>query len=97
MRCSQPVLGSKGKDRCKEDEALLKAALQVGKKGYIFDLRDVNTMKAAVSRGGGYETEANYSLWTRINRNCERFDQLHQSLCKLVDACCGDFNSARGT
>lgn len=94
MRCSQPVLGSRGKDRCKEDEALLRSALQMGKKGYIFDLRDVNTMKAAIGKGGGYETEAHYSLWTRVNRNCDRFDQLQHSLSKLVDACCGDYNSA---
>ena len=82
------------KKRCKEDEGVLKCALQMGKKGYIFDLRDVNSMKNAASKGGGYETEANYSLWTRINKNCDRFDQLHQSLSKLIDACCGDFNSA---
>ena len=91
MRSSQPVLGSTKKlDRCKEDENLLKYALPMGKKGFIYDLRDVNTMKNAVSKGGGYETEAHYSLWTRVNRHCERYDQLHLSFSKLIEACCGD-------
>lgn len=93
MRCGQPLLGS-SKKRCKEDETILKSPLQIGKKGYIFDLRDFNTMKNAKSKGGGYETEACYPLWTRINKHCERFDSLHQSLSKFIDACCGDYNSA---
>ncbi len=88
MRCAQPLLGP-SKKRCKEDEMLLKANLQMGKKGFIFDLRDVNSLKSITSKGGGYETEANYPLWTRINRHCDGHEQLHQSLCKLVDACFG--------
>jgi myotubularin-related protein 9 len=93
MRCGQPIVGSIKKiNRCKEDETLLKVALPFNKKGYIYDLRDVNTMKNAASKGGGYETEANYPLWTRVNRNCERHDQLHASLGKLLEACSNNDN-----
>lgn len=89
MRCSQPLSGS-GKKRSKDDETLLKAGLQIGKRGYIFDLREVNAMKSSASKGGGYETEANYPLWTRINRHCDKHDQLHSSLSKFIDACAND-------
>lgn len=93
MRCSQPMLGP-SKKRSKEDEALLKSALSIGKKGYIYDLRDVNVMKnAAKSNFGGYETEHNYPLWKRINRHLDRFDQVQQSFAKLVDACSTDSSS----
>ncbi len=92
MRCGQPLLGP-SKKRCKEDEMLLKANLQMGKKGFIFDLRDGNSLKSITSKGGGYETEANYPLWTRINRHCDGHEALHQSLSKLLEACfCSDMD-----
>ena len=91
MRSSQPLLGSSNK-RSKEDESLLKMALPMGKQGYIYDLRDSSLLKSAASKGGGYETEANYPLWKRINRHMEKFDQLQVSFSKLIDACLGDSN-----
>ena len=84
MKSSQPLLGTNNK-RCKEDETLLKSALPIGKQGYIYDLRDSSILKAAASKGGGYETEANYPLWKRINKHLERFDQLHVSFSKLIE------------
>jgi myotubularin-related protein 9 len=89
LRSSQPLLGSSNR-RCKEDEMLLKGSLPIGKKGVIYDLRDVNILKSAASKGGGYETESNYPLWKRVNRHLDRIDQLHGSLGKLVEACLGD-------
>ncbi|RNA33548.1 Myotubularin-related 9 [Brachionus plicatilis] len=86
LRSGQPLLGPSNK-RCKEDELILKSALPKGKQGYIYDLRDASVLKAAVSKGGGYETEMNYPLWKRINKNMDRFDQLHISFSKLMDAC----------
>jgi len=86
MRSAQPLLGSSNK-RSKEDENLLKLALPMGKQGYIYDLRDSSILKSASAKGGGYETEANYPLWKRINRHMEKFEQLQGSLSKLIDAC----------
>jgi myotubularin-related protein 9 len=86
MRSSQPLLGTNNR-RCKEDENLLKAALPMGKQGYIYDLRDSSILKTAASKGGGYETEANYPLWKRINKHLERFDQLQVSFSKLIETC----------
>jgi myotubularin-related protein 9 len=86
FRSSQPLCGSSNK-RCKEDELFLKSFLAPGKKGYIYDLRDANILKYAASKGGGYETEANYSLWKRVNIHLDRFDQLQSSFVKLIDAC----------
>ncbi len=37
--------------RCREDEAILNKALPNGKKGIIFDTRDLNTAKNAVYKG----------------------------------------------
>ena len=89
MKCGQPLLGPSSK-RSKEDETLLKTALPMGKKGTIYDLRDAGLMKSAIAKGGGYETDAHYPLWKRVNRHMDRFDQLQISFSKLVDACCGD-------
>jgi myotubularin-related protein 9 len=89
LRSSQPMLGSSNR-RSKEDELLLKIALPVGKKGVIYDLRDANILKSAASKGGGYETEANYPLWKRLNVNLDRYDQLQSSFSKLVEACLND-------
>lgn len=55
------------------------------KKGVIFDLRDVNAMKAAKSRGGGYETDSNYPLWKRVNKHLDRYDQLQSSYARLAE------------
>jgi myotubularin-related protein 9 len=89
LRSSQPLLGSSNK-KCKEDETLLKNSLPIGKKGIIYDLRDANVLKSAASKGGGYETEANYPLWKRVNRHLDRYDQLQSSFGKLAEACIGE-------
>lgn len=89
MRSSQPLLGTNNR-RCKEDELLLKSVLPKGKQGYIYDLRDSNVLKSAMSKGGGYETDANYPLWKRINKHMDRFDQLHSSFGKVLEACLND-------
>jgi hypothetical protein len=87
MKCSQPLLGNNNK-RSKEDELYLKSVLPNNKKGYIYDLRDVNIMKlAARSNQGGYETDHSYPLWKLVNRHLDKFDQLQLSYGKLVDAC----------
>lgn len=83
------MLGSSSR-RCKEDELLLKSVLPIGKKGYIFDLRDAGVLKSATSKGGGYETDASYPLWKRINKHLDRYDQLQQSFVKVIDACMSD-------
>lgn len=91
MRSGQPLLGSSNR-RCKEDEILLKNVLPKGKKGYIFDLREARVSKNATSKGGGYETEANYPLWKRINIHLEGYEQLHNSFSKLAEACLSESN-----
>jgi hypothetical protein len=73
MKCSQPLLGNNNK-RSKEDELYLKSVLPNNKKGYIYDLRDVNIMKlAARSNQGGYETDHSYPLWKLVNRHSLTF------------------------
>jgi myotubularin-related protein 9 len=89
LRSSQPLLGSSNR-RCKEDETLLKSCLPIGKKGLIVDLRDSNALKAAQSRGGGYETESNYPLWKRLNKHLDRYDQLQNSYTRVLEAFLGD-------
>ncbi|CAF0826541.1 unnamed protein product [Brachionus calyciflorus] len=86
MRSSQPLLGPNNR-RCKEDELILKTALPIGKQGYVYDLRDAGILKGVLAKGGGYETDANYPLWKRINKHLDRYDQLQTSYFKLIDAC----------
>jgi myotubularin-related protein 9 len=76
-----------GNRRCKEDESILGKSLPSGKKGVIFDTRDLNLAKAASYKGGGYESDSHYPLWKRYYINLERYDQLHTSFSKLIEAC----------
>lgn len=72
MRAGQPLTGTNGR-RCKEDEKLINATLCVGKRGYIIDTRTIAVAQQAKARGGGFEQEANYPQWRRINKAIERF------------------------
>lgn len=82
MRAGQPLPGTNGR-RCKEDEKLINATLRPGKRGYIIDTRSINVAQQAKARGGGFESEANYPQWRRINKTIERWaisaciDKLH--------------------
>lgn len=71
MRAGQPLTGANGR-RCKEDEKLINATLRAGKRGYIIDTRTLAMAQQAKTRGGGYEHEANYPQWRRINKAIER-------------------------
>lgn len=72
MRAGQPLTGTNGR-RCKEDEKLINATLRPGKRGYIIDTRTINVAQQAKARGGGFESEANYPQWRRINKAIERW------------------------
>lgn len=72
MRAGQPLPGTNGR-RCKEDEKLINATLRPGKRGYIIDTRSINVAQQAKARGGGFESEANYPQWRRINKTIERW------------------------
>ncbi|XP_052764225.1 myotubularin-related protein 9-like [Mya arenaria] len=86
MRCSQPLTGASGK-RCKDDEKLVNAVLGIGVRGYIIDTRSQTLAKLEMKTGGGYEPEAHYSQWKRINQSIERRPVFHESLIKLIEAC----------
>lgn len=86
MRSSQPLTGQNNK-RCREDEKLVNSVLGIGKRGYIVDTRSSSAAKSAQSKGGGYEPEAHYSQWRRINQPIERRQHFHESLIKLMEAC----------
>ncbi|XP_032808695.1 myotubularin-related protein 9 isoform X2 [Petromyzon marinus] len=86
MRCSQPLTGSGGK-RCKDDEKLVNAVLGPGKRGYIIDTRSLHIAQQARAKGGGYEPEAHYPQWRRINKSIERYNLMQDSFIKLVEAC----------
>ena len=85
LRSSQPLVGPSVK-RCKEDERLLNASLEGGKKGFIFDLRSLQTVKADINKGGGTEPDAHYSFWKRIHLSIEPISVLRASLVKLIEA-----------
>ncbi|CAI9739300.1 Hypothetical predicted protein [Octopus vulgaris] len=86
MRSSQPLTGTNGR-RCKDDERLVNAVLGIGRRGYILDTRSQGHAKAAQAKGGGFEPEAHYSQWRRINQAIDRKHALHDSIIKLIEAC----------
>ncbi|WAR17778.1 MTMR9-like protein [Mya arenaria] len=51
------------------------------------DEKLVNAVLGIGVRGGGYEPEAHYSQWKRINQSIERRPVFHESLIKLIEAC----------
>ncbi|XP_001948155.2 myotubularin-related protein 9 [Acyrthosiphon pisum] len=86
MRSSQPLVGSSSK-RCKQDERVINSVLGPGKRGYIIDTRSVANATNAKARGGGFEMEAHYPQWRRVNSALERHNVLLDSLSKIVEAC----------
>lgn len=86
MRSSQPLVGSSSK-RCKQDERVINSVLGPGKRGYIIDTRSVANATNAKARGGGFEIEAHYPQWRRVNSALERHNVLLDSLSKIVEAC----------
>ncbi|XP_067014319.1 myotubularin-related protein 9 [Anabrus simplex] len=86
MRSSQPMTGPSSR-RCKEDERLINSVLGPGKRGYIIDTRTQTLAQTAKSRGGGFELEAHYPQWRRVNKPIERHHVLLDSLAKLMEGC----------
>jgi len=86
MRSSQPLVGSSSK-RCKQDERVINSVLGPGKRGYIIDTRSITNATSAKTRGGGFEIEAHYPQWRRVNSALERHNILLDSLSKIVEAC----------
>ncbi|XP_071959434.1 myotubularin-related protein 9-like isoform X1 [Antedon mediterranea] len=86
LRSSQPLTGQSDK-RCKDDEKLLNACLDTSHRGYIIDTRSQNASLASRTKGGGFESESNYSQWRRINKPLEKYSNLQESFVKLLEAC----------
>lgn len=88
MRAGQPLYGPKHR-RCRQDEKILNSVLGDGMKGIIYDLRSSNAIAQQQNKGGGTESNANYSQWKIYNRSMDDVDnqqQLLESFSKLVDA-----------
>ncbi|XP_026323866.1 myotubularin-related protein 9 [Hyposmocoma kahamanoa] len=89
LRAGQPLYGPKHR-RCRADEAILNAVVGVGMKGVIYDLRSSGLISQYQSKGGGTESNANYSQWKIYNRSLDDVDnqqQLLESFSKLIEAC----------
>ncbi|KAH9426966.1 Myotubularin- protein 9 [Dermatophagoides pteronyssinus] len=86
LRSGQPMVGTSSK-RCKDDEKLINTVLGVGKRGFIIETRTKNLSQLARNKGGGFELEMHYPLWTRVNRNIDRHSTLLDSLGKLIESC----------
>ncbi|KAI5642287.1 myotubularin-like phosphatase domain-containing protein [Phthorimaea operculella] len=89
MRAGQPLYGPKHR-RCRADEVLLNAVVGVGMKGVIYDLRSTSAISQQQNKGGGTETNANYSQWRIFNRSMDDVDNqetLLASFSKFIEAC----------
>ncbi|XP_073946601.1 myotubularin-related protein 9 [Choristoneura fumiferana] len=89
MRAGQPLYGPKHR-RCRPDETILNSVVGPGMKGIIYDLRSTNAISQQQNKGGGTETNANYSQWKIYNRSMDDVDnqqQLLESYSKLMEAC----------
>ncbi|XP_059049210.1 myotubularin-related protein 9 [Achroia grisella] len=89
LRAGQPLYGPKHR-RCRPDEAILNTVVAVGTKGVIYDLRSSNSISQQQNKGGGTESNANYSQWKIYNRSMDEVDnqqQLLDSFSKLIEAC----------
>ncbi|XP_049887140.1 myotubularin-related protein 9 [Pectinophora gossypiella] len=89
LRAGQPLYGPKHR-RCRADEALLNAVVSVGMKGVIYDLRGSSAISQHQNKGGGTESNSNYSQWRIYNRSMDDVDnqqQLLDSFSKLIEAC----------
>ncbi|RVE49502.1 hypothetical protein evm_005843 [Chilo suppressalis] len=89
MRAGQPLYGPKHR-RCRPDEAILNTVVAVGTKGVIYDLRSSNLISQQQNKGGGTESNSNYSQWKIYNRSMDDVDnqqQLLESYSKFIEAC----------
>lgn len=89
IRAGQPLYGPKHR-RCRPDEAILNTIVAVGTKGIIYDLRSSNSISQQQSKGGGTESNSNYSQWKIYNRSMDEVDnqqQLLDNYSKLIEAC----------
>ncbi|XP_028164559.1 myotubularin-related protein 9 [Ostrinia nubilalis] len=89
IRAGQPLYGPKHR-RCRPDEAILNTVVAIGTKGVIYDLRSSNSISQQQSKGGGTESNSNYSQWKIYNRSMDDVDnqqQLLDSYSKLIEAC----------
>ncbi|KAL0895509.1 hypothetical protein ABMA27_011619 [Loxostege sticticalis] len=89
MRAGQPLYGPKHR-RCRPDEAILNTVVAIGTKGVIYDLRSSNSISQQQNKGGGTESNSNYSQWKIYNRSMDDVDnqqQLLESYSKLIEAC----------
>lgn len=88
VRTSQPLCGVSNK-RCREDEKLLNSFLRPTQRAYIIDLRSSPVAQSEKQKGGGFESEQNYSQWKRLHRCLEKYSgsALRDIFGKLVEAC----------
>ncbi|KAJ0181328.1 hypothetical protein K1T71_003413 [Dendrolimus kikuchii] len=89
IRAGQPLYGPKHR-RCRPDEAILNTIVAVGTKGVIYDLRSSNSISQQQNKGGGTESNSNYSQWKIYNRSMDEVDnqqQLLENYSKLIEAC----------
>ncbi|XP_063634102.1 myotubularin-related protein 9 [Cydia splendana] len=89
LRAGQPLYGPKHR-RCRPDEAILNTVVGPGMKGIIYDLRSNSAISQQQSKGGGTESNSNYSQWKIYNRSMDDVDnqqQLLDSYAKLIEAC----------
>lgn len=96
VRCSQPMVGVSGK-RSSADEKyidkIMEAAPQ-GQKVYILDARPQTNAVANKARGGGYETEENYSNTELSFCEVHNIHVMRESLRKLKDLCFNQVDDA---
>jgi len=92
IKCSQPLVGPNNR-RCKDDEKVVNSFLNCAHRGYIIDTRSHQAALQSRSKGGGTESEYNYPRWRKLNHPLPRYTTLHDSYCKIVEACL-DMNSS---
>nr|XP_039257733.1 myotubularin-related protein 9-like isoform X1 [Styela clava] len=85
IRSSQPLVGANNR-RCKDDEKLLNAMLGPSHRGYILDIRSVQTAVQAKAKGGGYESDHQYPRWKRFTMNLYSYYVQQESLIRIVEA-----------
>ena len=57
------------------------------RRAFVIDTRTPSVSASEKAKGGGYELEANYPKWKRINKSIDRYHFLLDSYAKLMEAC----------
>uniref|UniRef100_A0AC35UBF4 Myotubularin phosphatase domain-containing protein n=1 Tax=Rhabditophanes sp. KR3021 TaxID=114890 RepID=A0AC35UBF4_9BILA len=83
---SQPLVGPLWR-KCTEDENIVNSYLFGNGFGVIFDTRTKNLATLSRSRGGGVETNQNYSQYKYLHGKVPRIKEIKDSLRKLVALC----------